>query len=159
LQNTNIYYILFIVYEKGSDVELAPEKGKGLFHMAYKAFGKEERTTCKCACDAPSWYVDAVVYKKSITPTFTMHCRNCRAFWNTKSISEVKKVVVLDERPERVIGISRDDSRTWRDIIKEINNEEIVSLQKQIERKKEEVAILNGEIQKAETKIAKLEKE
>lgn len=126
-----------------------------------RGFARKAAFTKKCSCDNPQWYSDHVeVNSRTSEITYVLNCRNCNAYWATKSPGARKYwSVELDKVPIQWEGYSYRGNKTVRELFHEIDLDRLKFLEHVADSADTAVSVAQKEADKAHREIEKFKKQ
>lgn len=113
-----------------------------------RGIAREAQTGKKCSCDNPQWEHEYIkVNQRTGEITYRLNCRNCKAFWATKS-SDARKYWNddMDKIPTIWMGYTYNGKLTVRELFKNLDADRLKYLEaihndniKKLEKAKKEV--------------------
>jgi len=111
----------------------------------YSSFGNKAVRTGKCKCDAPKWELFQLQTTINGELIISFDCKNCKAFWDTKSISARDKLDLTESyRGVKII-----------DYICKADSLRLQLLKNKVDRKKIEIEEAEQELILAEKELEK----
>lgn len=126
-----------------------------------RGFARKAEFTKKCSCNNPQWYSDHVeVNGRTSEITYVLNCRNCNAYWGTKSPSARKYWGAgMDKIPVQWQGYSYRGNKTVRELFQEIDLDRLKFLERVADNA--DVVVFNAqkEADKAHKEVEKFKKQ
>ena len=126
-----------------------------------RGIARKAAFTGKCHCENPQWHADDIeVNGRTKEITYKLICRNCWAFWGSKSNScrEYWKDK-MDKKPVVWLGYGYNGSKTTKQLFHDLDIERLEILQSEFNHAKKIAEKAKEEAEKANNKLKKFEEQ